>query len=276
MKPPVRTRSAPSRYDVGPSAGLAPARVPWTAGEKRRLIRALKAQAPPGDLQAELLREHLPRRTAAEILAFVHQLKGRVAREAIRTEYRRCREEQRRKRAEILAPIEVWTDLAEKLTDKLEETMTAAFSQVMGISAQRMSQVPMGAKNSAGSETVLAPYSVFTWSHSHCDRFTGCECSLPTGQGGSADPLSVSDMFLSRGLLPRKGYVSAIARCRVGAGVRRTHCPALVKVPGSCRVGEDFQGPVPRKGPPRGGGDGISSVRFAFKVTRLPRSYGVT
>uniref|UniRef100_K7GCW4 Small nuclear RNA activating complex polypeptide 2 n=1 Tax=Pelodiscus sinensis TaxID=13735 RepID=K7GCW4_PELSI len=131
MKPPVRTPSAPSRYDVGPSAGLAPARVPWTAGEKRRLIRALKAQAPPGDLQAELLREHLPRRTAAEILAFVHQLKGRVAREAIRTEYRRCREEQRRKRAEILAPIEVWTDLAEKLTDKLEETMTAAFSQLL-------------------------------------------------------------------------------------------------------------------------------------------------
>ncbi|XP_075774296.1 snRNA-activating protein complex subunit 2 isoform X3 [Pelodiscus sinensis] len=135
MKPPVRTRSAPSRYDVGPSAGLAPARVPWTAGEKRRLIRALKAQAPPGDLQAELLREHLPRRTAAEILAFVHQLKGRVAREAIRTEYRRCREEQRRKRAEILAPIEVWTDLAEKLTDKLEETMTAAFSQVLTVAA---------------------------------------------------------------------------------------------------------------------------------------------
>nr|XP_025036912.1 snRNA-activating protein complex subunit 2 isoform X2 [Pelodiscus sinensis] len=137
MKPPVRTPSAPSRYDVGPSAGLAPARVPWTAGEKRRLIRALKAQAPPGDLQAELLREHLPRRTAAEILAFVHQLKGRVAREAIRTEYRRCREEQRRKRAEILAPIEVWTDLAEKLTDKLEETMTAAFSQKLTRAAEK-------------------------------------------------------------------------------------------------------------------------------------------
>ncbi|XP_074838372.1 snRNA-activating protein complex subunit 2 isoform X2 [Carettochelys insculpta] len=133
MKPPVRTRSAPSRYETGPSAKHAPTQLPWTVGEKRCLIRALKAQTPHGELQAELLQEYLPRRTAAEILAFVHQLKGRVAREAVQTEYRRCREAQRHKRAEILAPIEVWTDLAEKLTDKLEETMTTAFSQVLTV-----------------------------------------------------------------------------------------------------------------------------------------------
>ncbi|XP_074838373.1 snRNA-activating protein complex subunit 2 isoform X3 [Carettochelys insculpta] len=109
MKPPVRTRSAPSRYETGPSAKHAPTQLPWTVGEKRCLIRALKAQTPHGELQAELLQEYLPRRTAAEILAFVHQLKGRVAREAVQTEYRRCREAQRHKRAEILAPIEVLT-----------------------------------------------------------------------------------------------------------------------------------------------------------------------
>ncbi|CAM4549549.1 snRNA-activating protein complex subunit 2 isoform X1 [Lepidochelys kempii] len=133
MKPPLRTRSAPTRYETGPPARHAPARAPWTAQEKRHLIKALKAQAPQGELQAEQLREHLPRRSEAEILAFIHQLKGRVAREAIQMEYRRCREEQRCKEAEILAPIEVWTDLAEKLTDKLEETVTTAFSQVLTI-----------------------------------------------------------------------------------------------------------------------------------------------
>lgn len=180
-------------------------------------------------------------------MAFIHQLKGRVAREAIQTEYRRCLEEQRHKKAEVLAPIEVWvrgwesgqvlcgggqgwfvciapgqgwvwlynttvglrhvsftvcspflemplfhsvlslplagwltlcslhcawlevhgclttehslkssasqvwTDLAEKLTDRLEETMTAAFSQVTGVNPQP--QDPTGAKNSAGSKT---------------------------------------------------------------------------------------------------------------------------
>ncbi|XP_043382992.1 snRNA-activating protein complex subunit 2 isoform X5 [Chelonia mydas] len=109
MKPPLRTRSAPTRYETGPPARHAPARAPWTAQEKRHLIKALKAQAPQGELQAELLREHLPRRSEAEILAFIHQLKGRVAREAIQMEYRRCREEQRCKEAEILAPIEVLT-----------------------------------------------------------------------------------------------------------------------------------------------------------------------
>ncbi|XP_077688429.1 snRNA-activating protein complex subunit 2 isoform X3 [Eretmochelys imbricata] len=109
MKPPLRTRSAPTRYETGPPARHAPARAPWTAREKRHLIKALKTQAPQGELQAEQLREHLPRRSEAEILAFIHQLKGRVAREAIQMEYRRCREEQRCKEAEILAPIEVLT-----------------------------------------------------------------------------------------------------------------------------------------------------------------------
>ncbi|XP_074825919.1 snRNA-activating protein complex subunit 2 isoform X2 [Natator depressus] len=137
MKPPLRTRSAPTRYETGPPARHAPARAPWTAQEKRHLIKALKAQAPQGELQAELLREHLPRRSEAEILAFIHQLKGRVAREAIQMEYRRCREEQRCKEAEILAPIEVWTDLAEKLTDKLEETVTTAFSQKLTRAAEK-------------------------------------------------------------------------------------------------------------------------------------------
>ncbi|XP_073166178.1 snRNA-activating protein complex subunit 2 isoform X4 [Lepidochelys kempii] len=114
MKPPLRTRSAPTRYETGPPARHAPARAPWTAQEKRHLIKALKAQAPQGELQAEQLREHLPRRSEAEILAFIHQLKGRVAREAIQMEYRRCREEQRCKEAEILAPIEKLTRAAEK------------------------------------------------------------------------------------------------------------------------------------------------------------------
>ncbi|XP_065270586.1 snRNA-activating protein complex subunit 2 isoform X2 [Emys orbicularis] len=137
MKPPVRTRSAPTRYETGPPACHAPTRAPWTGQEKRQLIKALKAQAPQGELQTALLRKHLPRRSEAEILAFIHQLKGRVAREAIQMEYRRCREEQSRKEAEILAPIEVWTDLAEKLTDKLEETVTAAFSQKLTRAAEK-------------------------------------------------------------------------------------------------------------------------------------------
>ncbi|XP_050774595.1 snRNA-activating protein complex subunit 2 isoform X2 [Gopherus flavomarginatus] len=137
MKPPVRTRSAPTRYETGLPACHAPTRASWTLREKRQLIKALKFQAPQGELQAALLREHLPRKSEAEILAFIHQLKGRVAREAIQMEYRRCREEQTRKEAEILAPIEVWTDLAEKLTDKLEETVTAAFSQKLTRAAEK-------------------------------------------------------------------------------------------------------------------------------------------
>ncbi|XP_062454899.1 snRNA-activating protein complex subunit 2-like [Rhea pennata] len=136
MKPPLRTRLAPARYVTGPGAAAPePPRAAWSAREKRALLGALRAQAALGaaELDPRRLRERLPRRSEAEILAFVSHLKGRVAREAVCTEYRQCLEEQRRRRAEVPAPIEVWTDLAEKLSEQLEEATAAAFSQVLTV-----------------------------------------------------------------------------------------------------------------------------------------------
>uniref|UniRef100_A0A8D0HHD3 snRNA-activating protein complex subunit 2 n=1 Tax=Sphenodon punctatus TaxID=8508 RepID=A0A8D0HHD3_SPHPU len=132
MKPPARLRAAPLRFHLSHHQP----RVSWTAQEKRRLIRALKAQSPAqGSLQPEVLREHIPSKSEAEILAFVHQLKSRVTREAVQTHYRRYQNERRRKETQVLAPIEVWAEMAEKLTDPLEDAITTAFSQVLTIAA---------------------------------------------------------------------------------------------------------------------------------------------
>ncbi|XP_007432726.1 snRNA-activating protein complex subunit 2 [Python bivittatus] len=128
MKPPSRLRSAPARYNLGPTTRV------WTDREKRRLLQALRAQAQtPGPLRSELLKKYLPSRNEDEILAFVDQLKERVAREAVKAQYRyrQCKQ----KDAPIPAPIEVWIRLAEKLTGCLEEAVTAAFSQVLTIAS---------------------------------------------------------------------------------------------------------------------------------------------
>ncbi|XP_037680312.1 snRNA-activating protein complex subunit 2 isoform X1 [Choloepus didactylus] len=130
MKPPQRRRAAPARY-LGEASGPAA----WSAREKRQLLRLLQARrGQPEPNAAELSRE-LPGRSEAEIRDFLQQLKGRVAREAIQRvrpggpRGPRCQE------AQTPAPIEVWMDLAEKITGPLEEAVTAAFSQVFTIAA---------------------------------------------------------------------------------------------------------------------------------------------
>ncbi|XP_060629261.2 snRNA-activating protein complex subunit 2 [Anolis sagrei] len=128
MKPPSRRRSAPARYDLGPAAQV------WTDREKRRLLRALRAQAQtPGPLRPELLKKYLSSRSESEIMEFVDLLKERVAKEAVKAEYRHRQRKQ--KDTPIPAPIEVWTELAEKMTGCLEDAVTAAFSQVLTIAS---------------------------------------------------------------------------------------------------------------------------------------------
>uniref|UniRef100_A0A8C6R4E1 Small nuclear RNA activating complex, polypeptide 2 n=1 Tax=Nannospalax galili TaxID=1026970 RepID=A0A8C6R4E1_NANGA len=71
----------------------------------------------------------------SQIRHFIQQLKGQVVREAIRKVHPGSTEGPRRREAQLPAPIEVWIDLAEKLTGPLEEALTAAFSQVLTIAA---------------------------------------------------------------------------------------------------------------------------------------------
>ncbi|XP_075345460.1 snRNA-activating protein complex subunit 2 isoform X1 [Mycteria americana] len=139
MKPPLRPRLAPARYVTGPGAAAEPerARAAWSVREKRALLAALRAQAALGlpELQPRPLRERLPRRSEAEILSFLCRLRGRAAREAVRTQYRHCLEQQRRCRARVPAPIEVWLELAQTLAEGLEEATAAALSQVLTVAA---------------------------------------------------------------------------------------------------------------------------------------------
>ncbi|XP_043933285.1 snRNA-activating protein complex subunit 2 [Protopterus annectens] len=139
MKPPERRRSAPSRYIFQSAQKKQQHRYvrysQWSAKEKHILLRGLKSQTGVKELNIEQLKQYLPRKTEAEVAAFIHQLKGRVAREAARKEYVRLLEEKRKREAKAPAPIEVWIKLAADATGKLEEAMTVAFSQMLTIAA---------------------------------------------------------------------------------------------------------------------------------------------
>lgn len=130
MKPPQRRRAAPARY-LGEVIGSAA----WSAREKRQLLRLLQARRGQPEPDAADLARELPGRSEAEVRDFLQQLKSRVVREAIQRVHPggakgpRCRETQ------TPAPIEVWMDLAEKITGPLEEALIVAFSQVLTIAA---------------------------------------------------------------------------------------------------------------------------------------------
>lgn len=109
--------------------------MPWSLREKRQLLRLLMARrGQPEPSAAELARE-LWSRSEAEIHDFLQHLKDRVARETIERLHASGPQGPRRPQAQMLAPIEVWTDLAEKIMGPLEEPLTAAFSQVLTIAA---------------------------------------------------------------------------------------------------------------------------------------------
>ncbi|KAL6034247.1 hypothetical protein STEG23_009316 [Scotinomys teguina] len=130
MKPPQRRRKIPARY-VGEATGP----TAWSPREMRNLLRLLQARREQPEPDAAELAKELRGRSEAEICRFIQQLKGRVVREAIRKVHPGGTEGPRHQEAQLPAPIEVWMDLAEKLTGPLEEALTAAFSQVLTIAA---------------------------------------------------------------------------------------------------------------------------------------------
>ncbi|XP_023803652.1 snRNA-activating protein complex subunit 2-like, partial [Cyanistes caeruleus] len=107
MKPPRRLRFLPSRLAEAPRSPERPRRGAWGLREKRELLAALRAEARRGLPEQRLpaaLREKLPRRSEEEIRAFLLQLRGRAAREALTSKFRKFLLFRRR----IRAPIQVF------------------------------------------------------------------------------------------------------------------------------------------------------------------------
>uniref|UniRef100_G1QA63 Small nuclear RNA activating complex polypeptide 2 n=1 Tax=Myotis lucifugus TaxID=59463 RepID=G1QA63_MYOLU len=110
MKPPPRL-PAPAPLPGPRYGGDVAHGAVWSALEKRQLLRLL------------------------QIRDFLQQLKNPVAREAIQKVHPGGLKGPRRRETQPPAPIEVWMDLAKKVTGPPEEALTVAFSQALTIMA---------------------------------------------------------------------------------------------------------------------------------------------
>lgn len=132
MKPPVRRRTAPQRFVVSDSAParMAPIRLAWLYREKIELLRGLKAQVgqkvPDPPVQG---------RSQSEVSSYIAWLRGRAAREAVQTVYKKWVQDRKVEEAKTPVPIELWTDLVCRMSKPTEEALTAAFSQMLTIAS---------------------------------------------------------------------------------------------------------------------------------------------
>ncbi|XP_053320850.1 snRNA-activating protein complex subunit 2 [Spea bombifrons] len=132
MKPPSRRRTAPERYATLELAKLhvGPLRLTWTYKEKLQLLRGLRAQRDRKNPQPPV-----DGRDPREVSTYMAWLRGRAAREALQTEYERWVKQKRDKRCRTPAPIELWTNLTHRMSEPIEEAVSAAFSQMLTIAA---------------------------------------------------------------------------------------------------------------------------------------------
>ncbi|KAM6960356.1 snRNA-activating protein complex subunit 2 [Tautogolabrus adspersus] len=127
MKPPPRKRSKPERSGT-------PEPVKWQRPEHMKLLSGLNRQCRTakgtGDLDHSALKKYVTTRSVQEIQSEVDSLKDKVISSASFEFERRRRQERKVKK-----PIELWTDMASSVTGSLEETINAAFAQMLVVSS---------------------------------------------------------------------------------------------------------------------------------------------
>ncbi|KAM4035729.1 snRNA-activating protein complex subunit 2 [Anomaloglossus baeobatrachus] len=126
MKPPIRRRSAPRRYQTPETTQ----QLAWTSREKKDLLRVLKDQ-----VSEKVPQVAVEGRSDEEVSSYFSWLRSRAAREAIQTEYGRLVRQKKLQGIQDPAPIEMWTDLTSRICSTTEEAMTAAFSQMLTVAS---------------------------------------------------------------------------------------------------------------------------------------------
>ncbi|XP_068130144.1 snRNA-activating protein complex subunit 2 isoform X2 [Hyperolius riggenbachi] len=132
MKPPVRRRSAPSRFEVAETTHqrATSMRLAWSAREKIQLLKGLK------DQRCKKVPEPSVRgRSQSEISSYIAWLRGRAAREAVQTEYENWVQERKSEESHNPTPIELWTDLLSHMSRPTEPALTSAFTQMLNIAS---------------------------------------------------------------------------------------------------------------------------------------------
>ncbi|XP_032870555.1 snRNA-activating protein complex subunit 2 [Amblyraja radiata] len=142
MKPPSRVRAAPQRYSGVPQTGVgdgedgeAETAEMWSRSEKQQMLRAMGQQSAGRPLDQLALETAVPTRCPQEVLGYVQSLCQRSERSAVQKVYNQRRREHHHRLRQPHVPLQIWTELAEAVTGRLDEVIATAVSQTLLIAA---------------------------------------------------------------------------------------------------------------------------------------------
>ncbi|XP_048885370.1 snRNA-activating protein complex subunit 2 [Brienomyrus brachyistius] len=205
MKPPSRRRELPQRF-----TRQQPERLKvrgdwcgWSRAERRRLMVELRKQSCKPELDINILKEKLPKRSAIEITSFLQKLKSRVGKMVATYVQRQLRQERLAR-----VPAQLWEKLAQDMTGSMEEAISSAFSQMLVIGATEPCSLlhslpPCSLDSSVSSSSGLRTISRKSLSRSASPKAVspslespaqGKPCSSSTNQ----QPEPAQQTFLSR------------------------------------------------------------------------------
>ncbi|XP_064184558.1 uncharacterized protein snapc2 isoform X2 [Anguilla rostrata] len=135
MKPPSRKRNVPLRFVSREPELIRRAQghsgwFGWKRKERQILLVELKRQNSNAELDLVALQAKLPKKSIQQIESFVQFLKTAVGKRVARLVNRQRREVQSGK-----VPIEMWTEMAQKMAGSQESAISSAFSQMLVIAA---------------------------------------------------------------------------------------------------------------------------------------------
>ncbi|KAJ8282014.1 hypothetical protein COCON_G00045330 [Conger conger] len=135
MKPPSRKRSVPLRFvsrepELKRRDTVRAGWFGWKWNERHILLVELKRQHKNAELDLVALQSKLPKRSLQEIESFVQFLKSVVGKRVARL-VNKLRQDQLSDKA----PIELWTEMSQKMAGSQEAAISSAFSQMLVIAA---------------------------------------------------------------------------------------------------------------------------------------------
>ncbi|KAG9341626.1 hypothetical protein JZ751_018689 [Albula glossodonta] len=141
MKPPPRKRSRPNRFlskESEPKQGTKrnAGWLGWTMGERRVLLAELKKQRKNVEVNFVALQAKLPKRSVQQIERFVQFLKRSAVRRVVAQVKKQIQEER-----EAKVPVELWSEIAQKMAGSQEDAISSAFSQMLVIAATEPSSL---------------------------------------------------------------------------------------------------------------------------------------
>ncbi|KAJ8254832.1 hypothetical protein GJAV_G00197840 [Gymnothorax javanicus] len=201
MKPPSRKRTAPRRFEDKGTEERRQAALPvswnaWSEQERRVLLAALGRQDAKYELDLEAIKAKIPKRSIHQIESFVQFLKGALGRKVVRL-VSQLRSSSGRDRV----PIQLWTEMAEKMAGSRMVAISSAFSQIFVIASTEPCSLlnsvpplplsaPLGPKQQMGRprSSPLLSGKMEEWPQSKCQMFS--------------DPCSQTAVRFSIGNLP--------------------------------------------------------------------------